>query len=160
LAKKGKLNESLILFATPEVFNKDKIFEQLKFISRARMFHRFVLDEFDDAIAASENYRSAYLDLLPRLLKRIPELRYTLLSATYKPKQLIDLLGDIHDAVEDRPKPLLFESETYLPKNLYYSVERKTNLAQVSEYVVLDSCFYRFRIFFSFVLSLLGHISD
>ena len=96
------------------------------------MLRRLVLDEFDDALTASENQRSAYLNLLPRLLKRIPALKYTLLSATYKQKQLIDLLGDIDDSVENRSKPLLFESETYLPKNIHYSVERKTDLKQVS----------------------------
>ena len=122
----------MILYITPELLNQEKFLIQLKRASEYDMLHRIVMDEFDEALNASESHRSAYLNLLPNVLKLIPTLNYSLFSATFKPDELKGLLGNIHDLDKERIKPSFFKSEVDIPENLIYSVERKIKIEQVS----------------------------
>ena len=129
---KGTFEGPVLLYATPEIVNQNSVINILYEISKKEKLHRVVLDEFDEAMEASRQSREAYLEVLQNLLQKIRKLNYSLLSATFKPENLKTFLDRIHIKVEDIELPSFYESETFLPKNLIFRVERKVSMSQVS----------------------------
>lgn len=116
----------IILFCTAELANSSGIKNQLKRIHQFGKLNRIVLDEFDVAAEATENWRDVYTHIIPTLRALVPSVPFTLLSATTCKKELLSLVNGLNDHPQ-RSKPQLFFHTRPISDSLIFSVERKQN---------------------------------
>ena len=91
----------------------------------------------DESATSGEHYRRALREISV-VREKLPKLPLSLFLATSAQQDIADVLGELADRGQKadstwrRTLPRLFVEERPLPERLAFSVERKTNMNQVS----------------------------
>jgi superfamily II DNA helicase RecQ len=110
-----------ILFCTPEIFSSIK--EEVKLFVLHRLISLIVVDEYDFLQEANENYREAYLQLMPDIRIVAPNVQVFFLSATFSRKLISQIVLSSYQSVgKDLCKnPRLYQAEHAIPLNHVFS---------------------------------------